>query len=82
MLELDRVDYRDLMGELDADEQALLVSGKNFYEITFKNHGGLVMPLIVEFQFEDGTADPATNNDGVWLDEEGVRDVSRLLYLV
>ena len=35
------------MGELDADEKALLVSGKNFYEITFKNHGGLVMPLTL-----------------------------------
>ena len=34
VLELDRVDYRDLMGELDADEQALLVSGKNFYKIS------------------------------------------------
>ncbi len=31
-------------------------------------------------ELEDGTADPATNNDGVCLDEEGVRDVSRLLY--
>ncbi len=27
----------------------------NLYEITFSNKGGLVMPLIVEFTFEDGT---------------------------
>lgn len=70
VLELDRVDYRDLMGELDADEQALLVSGKNFYEITFKNHGGLVMPLIVEFQFEDGTADLHRIPAEIWLMSE------------
>ena len=27
----------------------------NLYEITFSNKGGLVMPLIVEFTFEDGS---------------------------
>lgn len=27
----------------------------NLYEITFLNKGGLVMPIIVEFSFEDGT---------------------------
>jgi hypothetical protein len=27
----------------------------NLYEITFVNKGGLVMPIIVEFTFEDGT---------------------------
>jgi hypothetical protein len=27
----------------------------NLYEVTFSNKGGLVMPLIVEFTFEDGT---------------------------
>ena len=57
VLELDRAEYSEMLGTLTAEEQALLVSGKNFYEITFKNHGGLVMPLIVEFQFEDGTSD-------------------------
>ena len=57
VLELDRVEYSQMLGELNAEEQALLNSGKNFYEITFKNHGGLVMPLIVEFKFEDGSSD-------------------------
>ena len=57
VLDLDRVEYSQMLGDLTAEEQALLNSGKNFYEITFKNHGGLVMPLIVEFQFADGTSD-------------------------
>lgn len=30
---------------------------KNFYEITFKNKGGLVMPLILEWTYEDGTSE-------------------------
>ncbi len=28
---------------------------KNFYEMTFKNKGGLLMPIIVEFTYKDGT---------------------------
>ena len=30
-------------------------AGKNYYELTFINEGGLPMPLIVEFTFEDGS---------------------------
>ncbi|HKK73979.1 MAG TPA: M1 family metallopeptidase [Saprospiraceae bacterium] len=30
-------------------------AGKNYYELTFVNEGGLPMPLIVEFTYEDGT---------------------------
>ena len=29
--------------------------GKHFYEIAFSNKGGLVMPIIIEFTFNDGT---------------------------
>ena len=28
---------------------------KHFYELTFSNKGGLVMPIIIEWTFEDGT---------------------------
>ena len=28
---------------------------KHFYELTFSNKGGLVMPIIVEWTFKDGT---------------------------
>lgn len=39
------------------DDKAIMekFAGKNFYQITFKNEGGLVMPLIIEFTFKDGT---------------------------
>jgi hypothetical protein len=30
-------------------------SNKHFYEVSFSNKGGLVMPIIVEWTFEDGT---------------------------
>ena len=31
------------------------INNKHFYELTFSNKGGLVMPIIVEFTFKDGT---------------------------
>jgi len=37
------------------EETKQKIAGKHFYEITFSNKGGLVMPLIVEFTFKDGT---------------------------
>jgi hypothetical protein len=30
-------------------------AGKHFYELTFNNKGGLVMPIIIEWTFKDGT---------------------------
>ncbi len=39
---------------LTTEEQAKYAN-TNLYEITFSNKGGLVMPIIVEFKFEDGT---------------------------
>jgi len=36
-------------------ERFNLAGNKNFYEITFSNKGGLVMPIIVEWTFKDGT---------------------------
>ncbi|MGY8941230.1 MAG: M1 family metallopeptidase [Flavobacteriales bacterium] len=54
VLELDKTESRELLSKLDSEESDLLNSGKNYYEITFRNKGGLVMPLIVEFELENG----------------------------
>ncbi len=40
--------------ELTADEKTKY-SGKYFYELSFSNKGGLVMPIIVQFTYADGT---------------------------
>ena len=37
------------------EEQAKLKSPKYFYQVTFNKPGGLVMPILVELTFEDGT---------------------------
>jgi len=40
--------------KLDAEAQQKLAN-KHFYELQFSNKGGLVMPIIVEWTFKDGT---------------------------
>ena len=54
VLELDKMEAKEGLDKLDDAARELLQSGKNYYEITFRNKGGLVMPLIVEFELEDG----------------------------
>jgi hypothetical protein len=40
-----------------AEEKNALKSPKYFYEIEFEKPGGLIMPIIVELQYEDGTSE-------------------------
>lgn len=42
----------------------------HLYEITFSNKGGLVMPLIVEFTFEDGTKETERISAQIWRKNE------------
>jgi hypothetical protein len=39
------------------EEQAKLNTPKYFYQVTFNKPGGLVMPILVELTFEDGTTE-------------------------
>ena len=36
-------------------ERFKIAGDKNMYELTFSNKGGLVMPIIIEWTFKDGT---------------------------
>lgn len=42
----------------------------HLYEITFNNKGGLVMPIIVEFTFEDGTTEVERIPAQIWRKNE------------
>ena len=52
---LDKEDYARYLNTLDEDEKSLLETDFNYYELKFTNHGGLVMPIILEFEYVDGT---------------------------
>jgi len=57
-------------------ENAAQWANKNFYELTFNNKGGLVMPIIVEFTFKDGTKEVDRIPAGIWkLNEKQVTKV-------
>ena len=51
---LDLKDYKEFISKTDPKDLELLNANKQFYEISFSNNGGLVMPLILEFTFVNG----------------------------
>ena len=53
--EKEKKKYKDFLANLSESDKSLLNTDYYFYELSFSNLGGLVMPLILEFEFEDGT---------------------------
>jgi hypothetical protein len=53
----DLEEYERYLSGLSEEERALLESQPNYYEITFERVGGLVMPIIVELEFTDGSTE-------------------------
>ena len=51
----DKEEYDKFLKSLSDEEKELLGAHLNFYQIDFKNLGGLVMPVILKFEFVDGT---------------------------
>jgi len=49
-----------------AEEKAKLKSPKFFYEVEFEKLGGMIMPIIVELQFEDGSSENHTFPAQIW----------------
>ncbi|MEN9699683.1 MAG: hypothetical protein RLZZ301_881 [Bacteroidota bacterium] len=52
---LDRQEYEAFVKKTDPKDLAYLNAGKQIYELSFSNIGGIVMPLIIEATFEDGS---------------------------
>jgi len=51
----DKKEYDRYLSTLSDDEKKMLGDNLNFYQVDFKNVGGLVMPIILKFEFTDGT---------------------------
>lgn len=64
-----------LKTNFSAEERAKLVSPKYFYQVTFNKPGGLVMPIIVELTYEDGTTETHKFPAQIWLKNDN--EVSR-----
>lgn len=48
-------EFQNHYNSLSVTEKKLYEGKKNFYELDFSNEGGLVMPIIIEWTFKDGT---------------------------
>ena len=55
LIETDPRYYGEFMNRVDDKAIISKFADKNFYQLTFTNHGGLVTPLVIEFIFEDGS---------------------------
>jgi hypothetical protein len=51
----DKKAYDQYMAGLGEKEKAFIAKGLHFYQLDLSNKGGLVMPLIIQFNLEDGT---------------------------
>ncbi len=67
----------DYLESLSAEEKSQLKEApKHFYEVTFEKPGGLVMPIILEITYEDGTKERKQYPAQIWrYDENEVKKV-------
>jgi len=52
------------------EEKTKKFGNKNYYELHFSNKGGLVMPVIIEWTYEDGTKEVETIPVEIWRKNE------------
>jgi hypothetical protein len=67
---LDQKAYESFVAKTSAEDLAYLNAGKQLYELTFENLGGLVMPLIIEATFADGSTKVERIPAEIWRIEE------------
>jgi hypothetical protein len=56
----------DYVSTLSAEEKGTLKSPKYFYEVEFNKPGGMIMPILVEITYEDGTVDNYKYPAQIW----------------
>jgi hypothetical protein len=76
---LDKKEYDEFMNTLSEEDKKLLSSNKQFYELTFSNLGGLVMPLIIQVNYADQTSEVIRIPAEIWKTYEN--RVSKVLIL-
>ncbi|MGO1328794.1 MAG: M1 family metallopeptidase [Idiomarina loihiensis] len=73
----DRNKYKELIKGLNEERQEMLKNGSNFYVLDFANKGGLVMPILLDLHFEDGSKEHVRIPAEVW--RRSPEKVSKLL---
>ncbi|MFT7620573.1 MAG: hypothetical protein ACI97A_004230 [Planctomycetota bacterium] len=73
----DRAAFRKTMKGLDDKEKKLRAFDQNFYLLSFANKGGLVMPIILDIEYTDGSHEEVRIPVTIWRYNE--EKVSKLL---
>ncbi|ARN78118.1 aminopeptidase [Nonlabens spongiae] len=55
-----------MLDNFTAEERSKMKAPKYFYEITVEKPGGLVMPIIIEYTYADGTTEMVTHPAEIW----------------
>ncbi len=63
---IDEQEFQQYLSGLSEEEKNVLEADKFYYELSFENVGGLVMPLILEFTFADGTTEVQRIPAEIW----------------
>ncbi|MCV9388230.1 M1 family aminopeptidase [Reichenbachiella ulvae] len=58
--------YGGFLSRIDEAKMRDQLSGKNIYELTFTNEGGLVMPVIIEWTYTDGSKEVERLPAEIW----------------
>lgn len=67
--------YDKMMARLTPEEKALLARDLHFYELSFENIGGLVMPLILEWTYADGSTEVERIPAEIWKTSDSISKV-------
>jgi hypothetical protein len=68
--------YGEFKNRLNDNDVRQKLDGKNLYEISLKNNGGLVTPVIIEWTFADGSKEIEKLPAEIWrLNEKEVKKV-------
>ena len=59
--------FENFQSKLDEDEKQILKEDKHYYEIKFKNIGGLVMPIFLDFTLENNTHELLKIPAEIWM---------------
>jgi hypothetical protein len=62
--------YGDFRARIDDKAMISKLESKNFYELTLSNKGGLIMPVIIEWTYKDGTKEIERIPAEIWRNNE------------
>jgi hypothetical protein len=62
--------YGDFRARIDDKAMIAKLESKNFYELTLSNKGGLIMPVIIEWTYKDGTKEIERLPAEIWRNNE------------